>query len=214
MSLLILQSGTQAASPDFLGTVIAGSVTPTSDTPGAEAESYGVLDNDTPTNGNSLVAVLVTDVPPEDGTINFFSNGSFVFTPDPAFSGTTSFTYKARDSVTNEESSAATVTITITEGFSDTASTGSTTIMGETPTGDFGSGVGTPVDPPPDPVTIPGGGGDLGQRLTVGFDPVLNALRFTDVGAASGDTGTHLDAAQILERCWDSDKKAIRVVFV
>lgn len=214
MSLLILQSGSAPASNDFAGTVIAGIVSPTSDTPGIEAESYGVLDNDIASNGNPLVAVLVTDVPAQDGTLNFFSNGSFVFTPDPDFSGTTGFTYKARDSVTLEESAATQVTITISDGFSDTSVVGTTTIMGETPTGTFGSGSGTPVDPPPDPVTIPGGGGDLGQRLTVGFDPVLNALRFTDVGAASGDSGTHLDAAQILERCWDSDKKAIRVVFV
>jgi large repetitive protein len=69
----------------------------------------GVLTNDTDGNADTLTAVKVTD--PASGTVTLNTNGSFTYTPDPAFTGTASFTYKANDGVA--DSNIATVAITV-----------------------------------------------------------------------------------------------------
>jgi hypothetical protein len=55
----------------------------------------GVLSNDTDPDGDRLSAVLVSG--PEHGTLRLRANGSFRYVPDPGFTGTDSFTYKASD---------------------------------------------------------------------------------------------------------------------
>ncbi len=72
-------------------------------------ETTGVLDNDTDAEGDTLTAVLVSDV--SDGTLSLQPNGTFTYTPDANFSGTDSFTYKANDG--SADSNTVTVTITV-----------------------------------------------------------------------------------------------------
>ena len=55
-------------------------------------------------------AILVSDV--QFGTLGLNGDGSFTYTPDPFFSGTDSFTYKANDLA--NDSNVATVTISVT----------------------------------------------------------------------------------------------------
>ena len=69
----------------------------------------GVLANDTDPEGKSLTAQLATG--PSDGTLTLNANGSFTYTPTGSYTGTDSFTYVANDG--EENSSAATVTITV-----------------------------------------------------------------------------------------------------
>ena len=69
--------------------------------------SPGVLGNDT---GSSLIAVLV-DSPIHASSFDLSSDGSFFYFPNPDFSGTDSFTYKAVDG--SLESQPATVTIAV-----------------------------------------------------------------------------------------------------
>ncbi len=69
----------------------------------------GVLGNDTDLDGDSLTAVLNTDV--THGSLTLQANGSFSYTPDPDFNGTDTFTYFASDGFAH--SSTATVTITV-----------------------------------------------------------------------------------------------------
>jgi VCBS repeat-containing protein len=54
-----------------------------------------VLANDTDADGNTLSAVLVSR--PTLGSLNLNADGSFVYTPDPNYNGSDSFTYKAND---------------------------------------------------------------------------------------------------------------------
>jgi hypothetical protein len=75
----------------------------------------GVLDNDSDPDGDPLSAALGSSGTLH-GTLSFFADGSFIYTPEPDFTGTDSFTYTANDGTT--DSNEATVTITI-----DTAST-------------------------------------------------------------------------------------------
>ena len=97
-------------------------VTAGNDAPTAQPDSYttaedtllsvggrGVLDNDTDANGETLTAERVTNA--ANGNVQLRDDGTFTFTPDPNFSGTTSFTYRARDGST--ASAAVTVTITV-----------------------------------------------------------------------------------------------------
>jgi MYXO-CTERM domain-containing protein len=70
----------------------------------------GVLDNDTDADGDSLTAVLQTDV--SNGTLTLNVDGSFDYTPDADFNGTDSFTYVAND--VTSDSNVVTVTITVT----------------------------------------------------------------------------------------------------
>ncbi len=56
----------------------------------------GVLANDTDANGDALTASLVSS--PSEGTlVEFLADGSFIYQPDPGFTGTDSFTYEAID---------------------------------------------------------------------------------------------------------------------
>jgi len=71
--------------------------------------ALGVLDNDSDPDGDPLMAVKDTDS--SDGTLTFNADGSFEYTPNPDFSGISSFTYHASDGQSN--SGIATVTITI-----------------------------------------------------------------------------------------------------
>jgi len=71
----------------------------------------GVLGNDVSLSGNPLTAIKQTD--PAHGTVALNANGSFTYTPAAGFSGFDSFTYKASDGAST--STAATVTITVTD---------------------------------------------------------------------------------------------------
>lgn len=78
----------------------------------------GVLGNDSDVDGDSLTAILDTDV--SHGVLSLSSDGSFTYTPDQGYFGgladgeslTDSFTYKANDGTA--DSNVATVTITVT----------------------------------------------------------------------------------------------------
>lgn len=69
----------------------------------------GVIGNDTDAENNSLTATLVGN--PSNGNVIVYGDGSFDYTPAPAFAGTDSFTYKVSDGVA--DSNTATVTITV-----------------------------------------------------------------------------------------------------
>ena len=70
----------------------------------------GILINDTDVDGNTLIAVLVSN--PAHGTLALNRNGSFRYTPNANWNGTDSFTYRANDGLV--DSNDATVTITVT----------------------------------------------------------------------------------------------------
>ncbi len=70
----------------------------------------GVLNNDTDAEGNRLGSTLVTNV--SNGTLTLNGDGTFVYTPNPDFFGTDTFTYRANDGAL--DSNVATVTITVT----------------------------------------------------------------------------------------------------
>ncbi|HEX8833244.1 MAG TPA: Ig-like domain-containing protein, partial [Abditibacteriaceae bacterium] len=71
----------------------------------------GLLANDTDRNNDSITVSWTPQTVAANGTVTVQSNGSFVYTPKPNFSGTDTFTYKARDY--NLISEPGTVTITV-----------------------------------------------------------------------------------------------------
>jgi Ca2+-binding RTX toxin-like protein len=85
-------------------------------------EAPGVLANDSDVDGDALTAALVTG--PGSGTFTLNADGSFSYTPDPGFSGTTEFTYEASDP--DGLSDTATVTIEVSEA----GSPGDDTVIG------------------------------------------------------------------------------------
>ena len=91
--------------------------------PSAVADSYtgaedvvltigasGVLGNDSDPNSDPLTAILASGV--ANGALSVKANGGFTYTPNPAFNGTDSFSYKANDGTQN--SNVVTVTLTVT----------------------------------------------------------------------------------------------------
>ncbi|MGE3817939.1 MAG: Ig-like domain-containing protein [Isosphaeraceae bacterium] len=70
----------------------------------------GLLLNDADVDGDPLTAALVGG--PSNGSLFLNADGSFTYTPNPAFSGTDGFTYRTHDGMAF--SSVATVTITVT----------------------------------------------------------------------------------------------------
>ena len=79
------------------------------DTALAVAVAAGVLANDVDVEGNSLSAVLDTNV--SHGLLSLNSDGSFSYTPSPNYYGSDSFTYHVSDGTL--DSASATVMITI-----------------------------------------------------------------------------------------------------
>lgn len=69
----------------------------------------GVLANDTDADSLLLTANLVAS--PQHGVLTFLPTGTFIYTPDPNFTGTDTFTYQAND--LNSLSNIATATITV-----------------------------------------------------------------------------------------------------
>ncbi len=97
-------------------------VTPVNDPPVAVNDTYsidedqtltmaapGVLGNDSDVDGDSLSAVLGSNV--SNGTLTLAADGSFSYTPSANFNGSDSFTYKANDGTA--DSNVATVTLTV-----------------------------------------------------------------------------------------------------
>ncbi|HCO21568.1 MAG TPA: hypothetical protein DIT97_00280, partial [Gimesia maris] len=94
----------------------------TNDAPVASDDSYslihdvkttftnGVLLNDSDPDNQPLTAILVSG--PAQGTLNFFGNGTFTYTPNAGYVGTDSFTYKVTDGTL--ESNVVNVTLDIT----------------------------------------------------------------------------------------------------
>lgn len=83
--------------------------------------STGVLSNDMDMEGDPLTAQLVS--PPSIGTLTLNANGSFSYAAPSAYSGSTSFTYRAFDGT--ETGNTATVTIGIGYGSGSGSGSGS-----------------------------------------------------------------------------------------
>src|SRR5262249_46324605 len=78
----------------------------------AVAAAQGVLANDSDADDDpNITAVLLTG--PLHGTLSLATDGSFTCTPAPGYTGNDSFTYAARDGLTN--SSAATVNLRVND---------------------------------------------------------------------------------------------------
>ena len=75
-------------------------------------DAPGVLSNDTDMPGDTLTAILVTDV--SHGTLTLSADGSFSYTPGENFNGVDSFTYKSQDP-SLAESNVATVMLTVNQ---------------------------------------------------------------------------------------------------
>ena len=71
-----------------------------------------VLTNDHDPDGDALTVGTSAVVPPAHGTLVLNADGSYLYTPQPYFSGTDSFTYRLTDA--DGGTSTATVTLTIT----------------------------------------------------------------------------------------------------
>ena len=69
----------------------------------------GILANDTDPDGDTLQAVLASG--PSHGSLGLSTNGGFVYTPAPGYTGPDTFTYSANDGLTN--SSVATVSLSV-----------------------------------------------------------------------------------------------------
>jgi VCBS repeat-containing protein len=72
--------------------------------------SPGVLGNDTDADGDHLTATLVATA--SHGSLDLDANGGFTYTPNSAYTGADSFTYRANDGTAN--SNVATVSISVT----------------------------------------------------------------------------------------------------
>jgi len=98
----------------------------------------GVLANDTDPESASLTAVLVSDVPANEGVMVLTGDGFFIYDPG-SFTGTTSFTYQARDPE-GLLSNVATVTINVEAADTPTPTPSPVPSATQTP---------TPVPPTP-----------------------------------------------------------------
>jgi subtilisin family serine protease len=92
-------------------TAVADSYTATEDTP-LHVAAPGVLGNDTDPNSGDTPTAVLDSGPSHAASFTLNADGSFDYTPEANFSGSDSFTYKAKDP-DNAESNSAKVTITV-----------------------------------------------------------------------------------------------------
>ena len=78
----------------------------------------GVLGNDTDADGDELFAATVTIGPgtppeysPQHGTVELDADGSFIYTPDPGYSGPDSFAYRANDGQSSSPPTLVSITV-------------------------------------------------------------------------------------------------------
>jgi len=124
----------------------------------------GVLGNDSDPNGNPITAVLGTNV--AHGTLSLNTNGGFSYTPASSYTGSDSFTYRARDSQ-GATSNLATVTIGV--AAANQVSINSTSANGALPQ--------NPVDEEPQDV-----------------DPNYALVAINDLGMHCGDLDTRISS--------------------
>ncbi|EXI79182.1 MAG: PQQ-dependent catabolism-associated beta-propeller protein [Candidatus Accumulibacter appositus] len=99
--------------------IVSVVVAPVNDAPVAEADAFSgdedqpingnVLDNDSDVDGDELNAILVSG--PANGSLQFASDGSFIYTPAVNFNGSDSFSYRANDG--QSESAEVSVDLTV-----------------------------------------------------------------------------------------------------
>ncbi len=70
----------------------------------------GVLANDSDPDGNALTAILFSG--PAHGTLTLNANGGFIYTPNPDYTGSDSFTYRANDGSASSGSAIVTINVT------------------------------------------------------------------------------------------------------
>jgi VCBS repeat-containing protein len=78
-------------------------------TPLALDDTLGVLFNDSDPNGDTLTAILVTNV--ANGTLTLNDDGSFGYDPASDYTGPDGFTYRANDGITNSNTAAVTINV-------------------------------------------------------------------------------------------------------
>jgi hypothetical protein len=77
-------------------------------------DAAGFLANDLDPEGGAVTATVITDGV-DNGSLSAFADGRFVYTPNPGFAGTDSFSYRARDDA--GKTAEATVFITVLENL-------------------------------------------------------------------------------------------------
>ena len=87
---------------------VADTYTTTQDT-AVSITAPGVLSNDSDGDGDTITAVLDTDV--TSGTLTLNSDGSFTYTPTAGFDGIDTFTYYATDGMDNSNVVMATIIV-------------------------------------------------------------------------------------------------------
>ncbi len=107
-------SGSPSSGTSLVGTLVLLTTSGGTTDSATVNNPTSVLANDSDDDGDSLTAVLVSNV--SHGLLNFYSNGTFNYTPNTNFIGNDSFTYVANDGQTN--SLPATVNLTITDNAS------------------------------------------------------------------------------------------------
>lgn len=134
------------------------SLNPINDAPAAVDDEYsvnegaslvvaapGVIANDNDIDGDSLTAAVVT--PPVNGSLSFLADGSFTYTPDPAFTGADSFTYRVNDGLADSAPAAVSITVNslgpialFADGFESGAFTEGGWLVASTPAAVDGTG--------------------------------------------------------------------------
>ncbi|HWT02954.1 MAG TPA: Ig-like domain-containing protein [Pyrinomonadaceae bacterium] len=125
---------------NFATATVTVNVTNVNDAPVANDDSYsmnqdttlnvpapGVLGNDTDADpGDTLNSTVVTF--PANGTLAPNADGSFMYTPNPGFTGVDTFTYKADDGTTDSNFATVTITVADTQGPTLTSSVAATSL--------------------------------------------------------------------------------------
>jgi VCBS repeat-containing protein len=158
----------------------------------------GVLVNDDDVDGETITAVLDTDV--SNGTLMLNADGSFTYTPDLDFNGVDSFTYHANDGTADSGTVTATITVgPVNDGpnaVDDSFTTDEDTVLVEPADGVLMND----TDPEMDPVSVTASDATstLGAAVSVSadgsftYDPTGSAtLQALDDGEMADDTFTY-----------------------
>ncbi len=139
----------------------------------------GVIANDFDADGEKLTVASVTQ--PKSGTVSVNADGSFVYTPNPNFQGTDSFTYRATDGKATSPDATVNIVVTSVNDAPVLAAIGNKTVDEENPL-QFTVTAADPNDDPANTVTLSASGLPTGAT----FDAATGKFQWTPTESQQG----------------------------
>lgn len=176
---IALKAGEACPAPGADSATVTITVNPVNDAPTARADSFqalrdrtlnivapGVLSNDGDVDGDSLVAVKVSN--PAHGTLTLAPDGAFSYTPSAGYLGPDGFSYRASDGTATSPVRVVSITVTSIPSAAPTTAPTPVPTAEPTPTDVASPSASAEASASADPLASPSPGASIGPSASPG----------------------------------------------